>query len=289
MPYLDRGGVRVHYQVRGDGVPLLMCNGWGPPVEWMTELYFPNFSDRFRCATYDLRGMGRTDAPENDAAYAMREIAQDGIAVMDELGWKTAHVWGASMGANQASIIAILAPERVRSLCISGPDLGIPNMFQKNTPRCCATGGPTPPISPSRRTIRRSRPAPGRPGWDPPSATAPRLHRERGRRASCAAVAASPPAKGVRARQGFRRWLRSLAKRSATNAEAAQRRGSGCSGRTHYRAAVTAVARADTSIRDFQTCAARQGFPECRLECPMKKLSLACRMRRRVMDDATGC
>lgn len=131
MPYLDRGGIKVHYQVRGDGVPLLMCNGWGPPIEWMTELYMPNFADRFRCATYDLRGMGRTDAPEDDAAYDMREIAQDGLAVMDELGWKTAHVWGASMGANQASIIAILAPERVRSLCISGPDLGIPNMFQK--------------------------------------------------------------------------------------------------------------------------------------------------------------
>ena len=131
MPYLNRGGVKVHYQVRGDGVPLLMCNGWGPPIEWMTELYMPNFADRFRCATYDLRGMGRTDAPEDDAAYDMREIAQDGLAVMDELGWKTAHVWGASMGANQASIIAILAPERARSLCISGPDLGIPNMYQK--------------------------------------------------------------------------------------------------------------------------------------------------------------
>ena len=130
MPYLNRGGVKVHYQVRGEGVPLLMCNGWGPPIEWMTELYMPNFADRFRCATYDLRGMGRTDAPEDDAAYDMREIAQDGLAVMDELGWKAAHIWGASMGANQASTIAILTPERVRSLSISGPDLGIPNMFQ---------------------------------------------------------------------------------------------------------------------------------------------------------------
>lgn len=135
MPYLSRGGVKVHYQVRGDGTPLLMCNGWGPPIEWMTELYMPNFADRFRCATYDLRGMGRTDAPEDDAAYEMREIARDGLAVMDELGWKTAHIWGASMGASQASTIAILTPDRVRSLCISGPDLGIPNMFQRKYAR----------------------------------------------------------------------------------------------------------------------------------------------------------
>ena len=135
MPYLNRAGVKVHFQVRGEGVPLLMCNGWGPPIEWMTEFYMPNFADRFQCATYDLRGMGRTDAPEDDAAYDMREIAQDGLAVMNELGWKTAHIWGASMGANQASTIAILTPDRVRSLCISGPDLGIPNMFQRKYAR----------------------------------------------------------------------------------------------------------------------------------------------------------
>jgi|GEM_PF-2640518 hypothetical protein len=55
MPYLNRGGITVHYQVRGAGVPLLMCNGWGPPIEWMTELYMPNFTDRFQCATYDAR------------------------------------------------------------------------------------------------------------------------------------------------------------------------------------------------------------------------------------------
>ncbi len=131
MPYLHRDGVKIHYQVRGNGVPLLMCNGYGPPLEWVTELYMPNFIDRFQCATYDLRGMGRSDGPKDDSAYDMREIARDGMAVMDELGWETAHVWGASMGSGQAATIAILAPERVRSLTICGVNLGAPNMVQK--------------------------------------------------------------------------------------------------------------------------------------------------------------
>lgn len=131
MPFLVRDGIRIHYQVRGEGVPLLMCNGYGPPLEWVTELYMPNFVDRFQCATYDLRGMGRSDGPEDDSAYDIREIARDGLAVMDELGWKTAHLWGASMGSSQATTIAILAPERVRSLTICGINLGAPNMFQK--------------------------------------------------------------------------------------------------------------------------------------------------------------
>lgn len=133
MPFLNRNGVKVHYQVRGeaDKIPLLMCNGYGPPIPWVTELYMPNFVDRFQCATYDLRGMGLTDGPQDEAAYDMRELARDAIAVMDEMGWETAHVWGASMGANQASTVAILAPERVRSLTISGPDLGNINILQK--------------------------------------------------------------------------------------------------------------------------------------------------------------
>ncbi len=131
MPHLVRDGVRIHYQTQGEGVPLLMCNGYGPPLEWVTELYMPNFTDRFQCATFDLRGMGRSDGPEDDAAYDTREIIRDGIAVMDQLGWKTAHIWGASMGALTASGIAIMAPERVRSLTICGPDLGNPNIFQK--------------------------------------------------------------------------------------------------------------------------------------------------------------
>lgn len=131
MPYLNRNGVKIHYQVRGSGVPLLMCNGYGPPLEWVTELYMPNFSDRFQCATYDLRGMGRSDGPAEDSAYDIREIARDGMAVMDELGWKTAHIWGASMGSSQAATITILAPERVRSLTMCGVNLGAPNTFQK--------------------------------------------------------------------------------------------------------------------------------------------------------------
>lgn len=131
MPYLHRDGVKIHYQVKGDGVPLLMCNGYGPPLEWVTELYMPNFVDRFRCATFDLRGFGRSDGPADDAAYDPREIARDGLAVMDELGWKTAHVWGASMGAVTASTLTILAQDRVRSLVLCGADLGNPNAFQK--------------------------------------------------------------------------------------------------------------------------------------------------------------
>lgn len=131
MPYLQRNDVKIHYQVRGSGVPLLMCNGYGPPLEWVTELYMPNFTDRFQCATFDLRGMGRSDGPEEDSAYEITEIARDGIAVMDELGWDTAHVWGASMGSNLATTLAILAPERLRSLTICGVNVGAPNQFQK--------------------------------------------------------------------------------------------------------------------------------------------------------------
>ena len=51
--------------------------------------------------------------------------------------------------------------------------------------------------------------------------------------------------------KGFAARWRSLPERPTTTAEAGKRRGLGRSGRTHYRKAIAAVARAGTSIRDF--------------------------------------
>jgi pimeloyl-ACP methyl ester carboxylesterase len=131
MPYLDNDGVEIYYETAGKGAPALMINGYGPPCQWVTQFYMPYFTDRFHCATYDLRGIGRSGEPEEDIEYDTDRLARDGLAVMDEMGWESAHVWGASLGAQIAAIVAWLAPERVRSLILNSIDTGAPNLAQK--------------------------------------------------------------------------------------------------------------------------------------------------------------
>jgi pimeloyl-ACP methyl ester carboxylesterase len=131
MPVLSNDGVNIYYETRGTGVPLLMINGYGPPCTWVSKFYMPHFMDRFQCATYDLRGVGQSGEPKQAIDYDTDRLAKDGLAVMDAMGWETAHVWGASLGAMIAVALAWLAPKRVRSLVLNSVDTGAPNLLQK--------------------------------------------------------------------------------------------------------------------------------------------------------------
>ena len=50
------------------------------------------------------------------AAYRLEDMADDAVAVLDHLGWPTAHIVGASLGGMVAQTVAIRHPHRVRSL-----------------------------------------------------------------------------------------------------------------------------------------------------------------------------
>jgi len=50
------------------------------------------------------------------APYRLDDMAEDAVAVMDALGWPTAHLVGASLGGMIAQVLAIRYPSRVRTL-----------------------------------------------------------------------------------------------------------------------------------------------------------------------------
>lgn len=108
-------GGQIAWAVRGRGAPVLMIQGvgiagcaWAPQAEGL--------ADRFSCAHYDNRGLGDSEAPTD--ALSIELMAQDALAVMDSLGWSSAHVVGHSMGGLIAQALALLAPERVQSLAL---------------------------------------------------------------------------------------------------------------------------------------------------------------------------
>ncbi|KAA0235045.1 MAG: alpha/beta fold hydrolase [Actinobacteria bacterium] len=111
-------GTRIHFRQigRSDAEPLLMIQGLGTDSRgWVMQTLA--FGSRFHCVAPDNRGVGRSDKPAGP--YRLEQMADDAIAVLDELGIESAHVMGASMGGVIAQMIAVLHPERVRSLVLS--------------------------------------------------------------------------------------------------------------------------------------------------------------------------
>jgi pimeloyl-ACP methyl ester carboxylesterase len=76
--------------------------------------------EEFRLIFVDHRGHGRSEAPHDAAAYAMRLRVADTIAVLDELNIERAHFLGISWGGRLCFGIGELAPDRVRSLVVIG-------------------------------------------------------------------------------------------------------------------------------------------------------------------------
>jgi len=110
-------GTRIHYQVvgRSGRDPVLMIQGLGTDMTGWT-LQRLAFSPHFRTVAVDNRGAGRSDKPFG--RYTLEQMADDAIAVLDQVGIERAHIMGASMGGAIAQVIALRHPERVLSLVL---------------------------------------------------------------------------------------------------------------------------------------------------------------------------
>jgi 3-oxoadipate enol-lactonase len=119
MPYArSSDGVQIHYEVFGRrGAPaVLMIQGLGADKHgWDMQRYVLAVS--YRVIAFDNRGAGRSDKPFGN--YSLEQMAADAIAVLDDAGIERAHVVGASMGGAIAQIVALVHPERVRSLTLA--------------------------------------------------------------------------------------------------------------------------------------------------------------------------
>jgi pimeloyl-ACP methyl ester carboxylesterase/predicted glycosyltransferase len=120
--YVDRDGVKVHYELFGAGEPtVLLLPTWSIVHARHWKMQVPYLARHCRVLTFDGRGNGRSDRPAAREAYAETEFAADAIAVMDATHTERAVVVGFSMGAQRGLLLAAHHPERVERAVFIGP------------------------------------------------------------------------------------------------------------------------------------------------------------------------
>jgi len=134
MPEAIIQGVSLHYEIHGEGFPLILCHEFaGDSRSWKYQAGF--FEQYYRVITYDARGYPPSTVPAGVSSYSQEQAVEDLGGVLDHLGFMQAHVGGFSMGGSVALNFALQYPERVRSLMIAGVGTGSanPDLFRQRS------------------------------------------------------------------------------------------------------------------------------------------------------------
>jgi 3-oxoadipate enol-lactonase/4-carboxymuconolactone decarboxylase len=109
--------VEVHAVDDGpaDAPVVLLAGSLGSTLE-MWDPQVPALAQRFRVIRYDARGHGRSPVPAGP--YALDDLVDDTVALLDRLGVATASVVGLSLGGMTALRLAAREPHRVDRLAV---------------------------------------------------------------------------------------------------------------------------------------------------------------------------
>ena len=122
MPPINVNGAELHYEVRGDGPPLLLimgASGYGGLFAGLAE----RLADEFTVVTYDRRGNGRSPRPDgwSETSTSPAEQADDAAELLRALGLDPAAIFGTSSGGVFALEMALRHPEAVRAAILHEP------------------------------------------------------------------------------------------------------------------------------------------------------------------------
>ena len=118
MSTARNGAVEIYYEEFGDpeAPTLLLVNGLGSQCLNYDVSWCQLFCDEgFHVVRFDNRDVGLSTKCDG-VDYALADMADDAVAVLDAIGVEKAHVMGCSMGGMIVQRLALNHPDRVLSL-----------------------------------------------------------------------------------------------------------------------------------------------------------------------------
>jgi len=124
MSQLAQEKTHLHYQIQGDGEPLVLIPGFSAG-SWVWFQQVHGLSHNFQVITFDSPGIGKSDFIER--AAHMRFMADDVAALLQDLKIERVHILGASFGGFVAQEFALAYPDMTRTLTLCCTSFGGPN------------------------------------------------------------------------------------------------------------------------------------------------------------------
>ncbi len=121
MPEVSNDGIKISYEVTGQGRPLLLLHGWTCDRSWWGETgYVDDLRRDHLLVNIDMRGHGQSDKPHQPSAYRADASVSDVLAVADAEGLDRFAMWGLSYGGWVAWMTGYAAPQRVPAFISTG-------------------------------------------------------------------------------------------------------------------------------------------------------------------------
>ncbi|WP_333671169.1 alpha/beta hydrolase [Elioraea tepidiphila] len=113
---LERGDCAIHYEVTGEGPPIVFAHGLGGNhLSWWQQV--AAFCPRYTCVSFSHRGFFPSTAPA--AGVDPEAYAGDLAALLDHLRLERVRIVAQSMGGWTALNFTLAAPERVAALVMA--------------------------------------------------------------------------------------------------------------------------------------------------------------------------
>jgi aminoacrylate hydrolase len=115
MPQIAVADGEIHYEVAGDGQPLILVSGLNGVARYW-EPQVAEFAQHYRVITYDQRGTGTSDHKQRE--FSLDQMTRELVALMDALKIERPHLVGLSTGGAIGQTLAIEYPGRIGRLVL---------------------------------------------------------------------------------------------------------------------------------------------------------------------------
>lgn len=128
MPVIERDGIRISFDDKGSGSPVVLSHSYFCTGEMWRELV-PQLAQAYRVVNVDLRGHGRSGAI--GAPFSLYDLVDDIVQVLDSLDIECAAWAGLSVGGMVSMRAALTVPERVAGLLLLDTHAGAETLVRR--------------------------------------------------------------------------------------------------------------------------------------------------------------
>ena len=118
--FADVNGIKLYYEIYGDGPPLVVLHGNGGSIS-SAATHYPDLVKKYKVIAIDSRSQGRSTDTSEPLTYD--QMASDVNALLDQLHIDSAFIWGQSDGAILCLVLAMDYPKKVKRALAYAPNI----------------------------------------------------------------------------------------------------------------------------------------------------------------------